>query len=606
MSNHVHALNPVLVAVTARVRARSQSSRTAYLAQLADNREKAVSRARLSCANLAHLFAASSDEDKSAIRSMQWPNIAIVSAYNDLLSAHQPLQYYPVLIKDAAREVQATAQFAGGVPAMCDGITQGRPGMELSLFSRDVIALSTAVALTHDGFDGVLALGVCDKIVPGLLMGALQFGHLPALFIGAGPMSSGLPNSTKAKVRREFAEGKVGKDTLLDAEAQSYHAPGTCTFYGTANSNQMLLEAMGLMLPGSAFVSPHDPLRDELTREAARCVVKRSAQRDNALSIGEMVDERTIINAIVTLLATGGSTNHTIHLVAIARAAGILITWDDFDELSSVVPLLARVYPNGEADVNRFHELGGTAFIIRELSAGGLMHTDVHTVMGQGLEAYTKRPVLIDHSLSYIDLEPIQDDSVLRTLNRPFKAEGGLKVLRGNVGRAIIKTSAMKPDHFVINAPAVVFETQKELIEAFKAGQLQKDFVAVLRGQGPRANGMPELHELTPALSSLLNQGFKVALVTDGRMSGASGPVPAAIHATPEALLGGPLAKIQTGDMILLDAHKGVLEVQVPESQWKARASAVVKAEAHGYGREMFKAFRSNVSDAEHGAVVAG
>lgn len=607
MTPQPHALHPVVVAVTARIRARSQKARANYLAKIQMAKQDNVSRERLSCANLAHLFAASPDAEKSELRGMRWPNIAIVSAYNDLLSAHQPLQYYPVIIKDAARDLQATAQFAGGVPAMCDGITQGRPGMELSLFSRDVIALSTAVALTHDGFDGVLALGVCDKIVPGLVMGALQFGHLPSVFIGAGPMPSGLPNAEKAKVRREFAQGKVGREELLEAESQSYHAPGTCTFYGTANSNQMLLEAMGLMLPGSAFVPPHVPLRDELTREATKVVIARTAQRDKLPSMGEMVDERSIVNAIVTLLATGGSTNHTIHLVAMAQAAGIRITWDDFDELSAVVPLLARVYPNGEADVNRFHELGGTAFVIKELVNAGLMHADVDTVMGKGLEAYTRCPSLVDDKVVYMDLQAPVDRAVLRTVAEPFKADGGLRVLRGNLGRSVIKTSAMKPEHFVIEASAIVFQTQHELTAAFKAGELQKDFVAVLRGQGPRANGMPELHELTPALTSLLNQGFKVALVTDGRMSGASGPVPAAIHTTPEALLNGPLAKLRTGDVIRLDAHQGTLDVITEASEWNARqAEIIVQQSQAGYGREMFAMFRATVSDAEQGAVVAG
>lgn len=606
MSHATNALHPVLMAVTARIKARSQSSRATYLQHIRAAKQSMVSRAQLSCANVAHLYAAAAANDKASLRAMQWPNIAIVSAYNDLLSAHQPLQYYPVVIKDAARDEQATAQFAGGVPAMCDGITQGRPGMELSLFSRDVIALATAVALTHAGFDGVLALGVCDKIVPGLMMGALQFGHLPAVFIGAGPMPSGLPNSAKAQVRREFAAGKVGREELLEAESQSYHAPGTCTFYGTANSNQMLLEAMGLMLPGSAFVPPNTALRDALTREATRVVIARTQQRQNAPAIGEMVDERSIVNAVVTLLATGGSTNHTIHLVAMAKAAGIQLNWDDFDELSAVVPLLARVYPNGEADVNRFHDLGGTAFIIRELLHAGLLHADVATVMGTGLDAYTRRPILQDGQIRYCDLSAASDRSVLRGVAEPFKPDGGLRLLRGNLGRAVIKTSAMKPEHYVIEAPARVFSSQQELIDAFKAGDCHMDFVAVLRGQGPRANGMPELHELTPALSSLLNLGFRVALVTDGRMSGASGPVPAAIHTTPEAVMNGPLAKIRTGDRIRIDAHAGTLHALVPIDEWNARSVAPVTVPAAvGYGREMFAPFRALVTDAESGAVVA-
>jgi phosphogluconate dehydratase len=607
MTAEKHALNPIVVAVTARVRARSHASRAAYLERIRAQRAQSVSRQHLSCANLAHLFAASSDAEKGALRQMQWPNVAIVSAYNDLLSAHQPLQYYPVLIKDAAREANATAQFAGGVPAMCDGITQGRPGMELSLFSRDVIALSSAVALTHDGFDAVVMMGVCDKIVPGLLMAALQFGALPTVFVSAGPMPSGLPNSEKAKVRREFAQGKVDREALLDAEAKSYHSPGTCTFYGTANSNQMLLEAMGLMLPGSAFVAPHTALRDALTRESTRVVIERSHVRNNDLPIGEMIDERSIINAIITLLATGGSTNHTIHLIAIANAAGIRINWDDFDELSGVVPLLARVYPNGEADVNRFHELGGTSFVIKELLAGGLLHGDVETILGSGLERYCQRAELVDGHLTYVDLPNESDHTVLRGIREPFKPEGGLKVLRGNLGRAVIKTSAMKPEHFVIEAPVRIFETQAQLTEAFKAGELNRDFVAVLRFQGPKANGMPELHELTPALSSLLNQGYQVALVTDGRMSGASGPVPAAIHATPEALSGGPLAKLRDGDVVRLDATKGTLQALVETSEWEAREALLPSLPpAHGFGREMFEVFRKSVSDAERGAIVAG
>jgi phosphogluconate dehydratase len=601
---HLHA---TVVAVTERIRARSAPSRAAYLEQIRAARTRGASRTRLSCANLAHVFAGSDEAAKGQLRAARSPNLAIVSAYNDMLSAHQPLEQYPALIRQAAREAGAVAQFAGGVPAMCDGITQGRPGMELSLFSRDVIAMATAVALTHDAFDAALCLGVCDKIVPGLVMGALAFGHLPTVFVPAGPMPSGLPNAEKSRVRRAYTEGKVGREELLEAEARSYHAPGTCTFYGTANSNQMLMEAMGLHLPGSAFVPPGTPLRNELTRFAAQRAARITALGSEYLPMGEIVDERTIVNAIVALLATGGSTNHTIHLVAMAAAAGIDINWDDFDDLSAVVPLLARVYPNGQADINHFQAAGGTGFVLRELIGAGLMHADVLTVMGQGLSRYTEEPLLVDGALVWrpgasasLDLE------VLRPVRAPFSADGGLRVLRGNLGRCVLKTSAMDLSHYVIEAPAVVFDNQDAVVAAFKSGALERDCVVVLRFQGPRANGMPELHQLTPVLGSLLARGFRVALVTDGRMSGASGSVPAAIHVTPECATGGPLARVRDGDLIRLDAHARSLSVRLAEADFDRRVPATVdSSQTVGFGRELFANFRAHVGNAERGARAA-
>ena len=599
------ALHAVVREVTDRIAARSAGSRSAYLERIESARSRAVARGRLSCANLAHVFAAADSTDKSELRGARWPNIAIVSAYNDMLSAHQPLERFPALIKQAAREAGAVAQFAGGVPAMCDGITQGKPGMELSLFSRDVIAMATAVALTHDAFDAVLCLGVCDKIVPGLLIGALSFGHLPAVFVPGGPMASGLPNADKARIRREYAEGKVGREALLEAEAQSYHAAGTCTFYGTANSNQVLMEAMGLHLPGSAFVPPGTPLRDALTRYAATRAAAITALGTDYRPLGRIVDERAVVNGIVALLATGGSTNHTIHLVAIAAAAGLAVNWDDFDELSVAVPLIARVYPNGSADVNHFHAAGGTAFVLRELLGAGLMHGDVRTIVGDGLAPYTRDPHWADGRLEWRDVPAASlDPAVLRPVADPFSAEGGIRVLRGNLGRAVLKTSAMKPADYLVEAPAIVFDSQEQVAAAFKAGALDRDFVAVVRFQGPRANGMPELHQLTPLLGSLMGRGFRVALVTDGRMSGASGPVPAAIHVTPECVAGGPLARVRDGDVIRIDARTRTLDVRVAAGDLAGRPAADRSPAADsGYGRELFTTFRAAVGSAEQGAI---
>ena len=599
-------LHPTVAAVTDRIRRRSAPTRSAYLARLDQARRDGPTRKGLSCTNLAHTFAASTPDDKAALREARWPNIAIVSSYNDMLSAHQPLERFPTLIKQAAREAGAVAQFAGGVPAMCDGVTQGQPGMELSLFSRDVIAMATAVSLSHNTFDAVLCLGVCDKIVPGLLIGALHFGHLPAIFVPGGPMTSGLPNDEKAKIRQLYAQGKVGRDALLEAESQAYHGPGTCTFYGTANSNQMLMEVMGLHLPGAAFVNPNTPLRDALTQAAARRAARITALGDEYLPVGRVVDERAVVNGIVGLLATGGSTNHTLHLVAMAHAAGITINWDDFSDLSAVAPLLAKVYPNGKADVNHFHAAGGMGFLIGELLDAGLLHSDVLTVAGAGLAHYREEPVL-DHGVLAWRPAPRQsgDDSVLRPAANPFSPNGGLKLLSGNLGRAVIKTSAVKPEHRVVAAPAIVFDSQERLMAAFDQGELRRDFVAVVRYQGPRANGMPELHKLTPLLGVLQDEGFKVALVTDGRMSGASGKVPAAIHVTPECLVGGPLAGVRDGDVILLDGERGVLEVKVPAAEFAARQPEPVdlSANQHGLGRELFGVFRANASGAERGAM---
>jgi len=592
--------------VTERIRTRSAGSRGEYLERTKHARCSQTSRATLSCTNLAHGFAAMDGSEKEKLRSARWPNIAIVSAYNDMLSAHRPFERFPELIKLAAREVGAVAQFAGGVPAMCDGVTQGQPGMELSLFSRDVIAMGTAVALTHNMFDSALYLGICDKIVPGLLMGALAFGHLPGIFVPGGPMLSGVPNKEKARVRQLYAEGKCGRDALLESEAQSYHSPGTCTFYGTANSNQVLMEVMGLHLPGAAFVPPNTSLRNALTSAAAKRAAAITALGDEYLPIGTVVDERALVNAIVALLATGGSTNHTLHLVAIARAAGMRVDWDDFADLSEIVPLLARIYPNGGADVNHFHAAGGSGFLIRELLSSGLLHADTTTVMGQGLAAYTREPWLSDGALAWRAVpETSGDRDVLRPMHDPFGADGGLKVLRGNLGRAVIKTSAVQPQHRVIEAPAAVFDDQESVIAAYKSGALSRDCIVVVRFQGPRANGMPELHQLTPTLSSLQSQGHKVALITDGRMSGASGAVPAAIHSTPECLAGGLLGKVQDGDIVRLDSYAGTLEVKVAEATLRARQAPRPSLEnnEHGFGRELFATFRQVASDAETGAV---
>ena len=603
------SLHPSLLAVTQRIAQRSQDTRSAYLAQLDAYASRTPGAQRLGCANVAHAFAAMPETDKHKATGLgaiqvvapRAPHIGIVNAYNDMLSAHAPLQHYPDIIKDEARKLGATAQVAGGVPAMCDGVTQGTPGMELSLFSRDVIAMATAVSLSHDVFDVALMLGVCDKIVPGLLIGALQFGHLPTVFVPAGPMSSGLSNSDKAKVREKAALGQVGREELLAAESAAYHGEGTCTFYGTANSNQMLLEAMGLHVPGTAFIHPGEGARAELTREAVRTVLKKPAP------IGKVVDERCIVNAMVALLATGGSTNHLIHWVAVARAAGIVIDWDDFSALSEVVPLLTRVYPNGSADVNQFQAAGGPGYVIRELLDAGLMHEDVLTVRAGGIREFTRMPSLQGAQLVWQDPGASKDESVVRPASNPFSTTGGLKLLQGNLGRSVIKISAVPEASHIIEAPARVFDSQDALHDAFKAGELERDVVCVVRWQGPQANGMPELHKLTPPLAVLQGKGFKVALVTDGRMSGASGKVPAAIHVSPEAAAGGPLAKVQDGDLIRLDGVAGTLQVLVSDAEWSARPLASMSAQQSaangaGMGRELFANMRRNALKAEEGA----
>ncbi len=600
-------LHPTVEAVTQRIRQRSQPTRRAYLDRLTLAANRKPGPERMGCANVAHAFAAMPANDKLRVVTERAPNIGIVTAYNDMLSAHAPLQPYPDLIKQEARKLGATAQVVGGVPAMCDGVTQGTPGMELSLFSRDVIAMATAVALSHDVFDGALMLGVCDKIVPGLLIGALQFGHLPTVFVPAGPMTSGLSNGEKAKVRELAAQGLVGRAELLQAESAAYHGPGTCTFYGTANSNQMLLEAMGLHVPGTAFINPGAAVRQELTREALRTVLGITKSRRFA-PIGEVVDERCIVNAMVALLATGGSTNHLIHWVAVARAAGMVIDWDDFSALSDVVPLLSRVYPNGAADVNQFQAAGGPGFVIRELLDAGLMHADVLTVRAGGLREYTGIPYAnAAGDLRWVDAGASQDDAIVRPASAPFSPHGGLKLLQGNLGRSVIKTSAVPDDRHVIEAPCRVFDSQEALHQAFAADELNRDLICVVRWQGPQANGMPELHKLTPPLAVLQGKGFRVALVTDGRMSGASGKVPAAIHVSPEAAAGGALAKVRDGDIIRLDAPAGTLQVLVADAQWQARATqpmpqALFEANGLGMGRELFANMRRNSLAAEQGA----
>jgi phosphogluconate dehydratase len=604
------SLHPRLETVTARVVERSGKSRAAYLAGIARAQGQFPSRTALSCANLAHGFAGVEGHDKMAIKALKQPNIGIVSSYNDMLSAHAPYAGFPEVIKRAAREAGGVAQVAGGVPAMCDGITQGNPGMELSLFSREVIAMSTAIALTHNMFDAALCLGVCDKIVPGLLIGALQFGHLPTIFVPAGPMTSGLSNGDKAKIRQQYATGQLDREALLEAESGAYHAQGTCTFYGTANSNQLLMEVMGLHLPGSAFIHPYTPLREALTAQAARRVLELTVDRGEYTPIGHVVDERAIVNGIVGLLATGGSTNHTLHLVAIARAAGILIDWDDFDQLSQAVPLLARIYPNGSADINHYHAAGGMAFLIRELLDAGLLHEEVNTVAGRGLRRYTEEPKLLDGKLSWVAGTPHSlDTTVLRGAADPFAADGGLRLMQGKLGRGVIKISAVAPQHRRIQAPALVFDSQEAVQRAFNAGELKRDFVAVVRFQGARANGMPELHRLTPLLGVLQDQGFQVALVTDGRMSGASGKVPAVIHVSPEALLNGPLGKLRSGDMVVIDAERGILDVEIEPQLWAQRSveqpdDAV--DHAVGFGRELFGVFRRSAAPAEAGASIFG
>jgi phosphogluconate dehydratase len=598
-------MNSVIQEVTDRIIQRSQASRKSYLEKIESARLHGPHRGVLSCGNLAHGFAACGTEDKSDLRSMTKSNIAIVSSYNDMLSAHQPYEAFPAQLKKAINAVGSVAQFAGGVPAMCDGVTQGTPGMDLSLMSRDVIAMATAVALSHNMFDGTLMLGICDKIVPGLLLGALSFGHLPTVFVPAGPMPSGLPNKEKARVRQAYAEGKVGREELLDAESESYHSAGTCTFYGTANSNQLVVEIMGLHLPGSSFVNPGTPLRDALTDAAARQVTRITDLGDVYRPIGHIVDAKAIVNGLVGLLATGGSTNHTMHLVAVARAAGYIVNWDDFADISSAVPLLTRIYPNGSADINHFTAAGGMGLLIRELLEGGLLHNDVLTICGQGLEQYTKEPMLDNGELVWRD-GPTEsfDKQVVASVDEPFKVDGGLSVLCGNLGRAVMKTSALKEPHCKITAPAVVFEDQFELHEAFKADELNKDCIVVVRFQGPSAIGMPELHSLTPPLAVLQDRGFKVALVTDGRMSGASGKVPAAIHVTPEAIKGGILAKVQTGDMLEINTQTGAMDILVSEQELAKREAKLPDVAKHqiGMGREMFAGMRSTLTGAEQGA----
>ena len=600
-------LHTTVEAVTARIRERSLATRSAYLARLALAANRKPGAERLGCANVAHAFAALPVNDKLRVVAERAPNIGIVTAFNDVLSAHAPLQHYPDVIKHEARKNGATAQVAGGVPAMCDGVTQGTPGMELSLFSRDVIAMATAVSLSHDVFDAALMLGVCDKIVPGLLIGALHFGHLPTVFIPAGPMTSGLSNNEKSKVREQAALGLVGRAELLAAESKAYHGAGTCTFYGTANSNQMLLEAMGLHVPGTAFINPGEGVREELTREAVRTVLGDIKARRFA-PIGHVVDERCIVNAMVALLATGGSTNHLIHWVAVARAAGIVIDWDDFSALSDVVPLLTRVYPNGSADVNQFQAAGGPGFVIRELLDAGFMHADVLTVREGGLREFTGIPqAKPEGGLQWVDAGASLDEGVVRPASAPFSATGGLKLLQGNLGRSVIKVSAVPENLHVIEAPARLFDSQEALHVAFSAGELDRDVICVVRWQGPQANGMPELHKLTPPLAVLQGKGFRVALVTDGRMSGASGKVPAAIHVSPEAAAGGPLAKVRDGDLIRLDATAGTLQVLVSESEWTARPlalmpEALMDANGLGMGRELFAGMRRNALAAEAGA----
>ncbi|MBL8573663.1 MAG: phosphogluconate dehydratase [Hyphomicrobiaceae bacterium] len=600
-------LHPTIAAVTAAIEARSLESRAAYDAELAASIPKATARSCVACGNLAHVAAAMPGEDKRRLAAPTGANLAIVTAYNDMLSAHEPFAEYPPLIKAAARASGAMAQVAGGVPAMCDGVTQGQPGMELSLFSRDVIAMSTAVALTHNVFDGAICLGTCDKIVPGLLMGALGFPHLPVMFSPAGPMATGISNSEKARVRQLHAEGKLGAEALLDSEMKAYHSPGTCTFYGTANSNQVLVEVMGLHMPGTAFAHPRTGLREALLTAAVERLVAISAEGDAYTPIGRIVGAKTIVNALVALLATGGSTNHTIHWIAVARAAGLIVTWDDFDALSKVVPLLARVYPNGAADVNAFEAAGGIGFLVKECLAHGLMHEDVDTVAGPGLSRYAVTPALVDGRLVYRPApETSRDESVLRPAAAPFEAESGLKILVGTLGRSVIKTSAVKPEQRRITAPARVFDGQDAFLAAFKRGEFTSDMVAVIRFQGPKANGMPELHKLTPSLAVLQDRGLKVALVTDGRMSGASGKVAAAIHLTPEAVDGGPIARLRDGDVIALDGDAGRLDIVVDAAEFAARTPAPAPAVSRSLGRGLFAALRAQVGPADEGASLVG
>jgi phosphogluconate dehydratase len=593
-------MNQRIIEITKRILERSKPSRTQYIKDMQAASEEGVTRKNLHCGNLAHAFAGCSSHEKTELAENATPNLGIISAYNDMLSAHKTYENYPKKLRSFAIKYGAVAQVAGGVPAMCDGVTQGQVGMELSLFSRDVIALSTTIGLSHNMFDAGLYLGICDKIIPGLMMGALRFGHLPAVFVPGGPMPSGISNEEKARIRQEFAEGKIGRAELLKGESDSYHSPGTCTFYGTANSNQMLMEIMGLQLPGSSFVNPGTELRELLNEEAVK-VARNNSLKGFAYSLANLFDEKTVVNGIIGLLATGGSTNHTIHLIAIARAAGIIINWEDMSDLSDVIPLLTRMYPNGAADVNHFHASGGMAFVIRTLLENGLLHQDVQTILGKGLNKYTREPKIRNHELSW-DEGPTEslNTSIIRPVNEPFSKDGGIKILKGNIGRSVIKTAAVSEEHLMIEAPAIVFDEQQDLISAFKRGELEKDFVAVLPFQGPKQNGMPELHQLTPTLTVLQKRGFKVALVTDGRMSGASGKVPAAIHMVPEAKDGGVIGKIQTGDLIRLDAKTG--ELNCFSSDLNSRPGRTKEMNQQGFGRELFNNLRNQVTSSEEGA----
>ncbi|MCS4284639.1 phosphogluconate dehydratase [Pseudomonas sp. BIGb0278] len=597
-------MHPRILEVTQRLIERSRPTRERYLQLIRGAASDGPMRASLQCANFAHGVAGCGSEDKHSLRMMNAANVAIVSAYNDMLSAHQPYQHFPEQIKQALREIGSVGQFAGGVPAMCDGVTQGEPGMELAIASREVIAMSTAIALSHNMFDAALMLGICDKIVPGLMMGALRFGHLPTIFVPGGPMPSGISNKQKADVRQRYAEGKASREELLESEMNSYHSPGTCTFYGTANTNQLVMEVMGLHLPGASFVNPYTPLRDALTAEAAQQVTRMTKASGSFMPLGEIVDEKALVNSIVALHATGGSTNHTLHIPAIAQAAGIQLTWQDMADLSEVVPTLSNVYPNGKADINHFQAAGGMSFLIRELLDAGLLHDDVNTVAGPGLRRYTQEPFLEDGRLVWRE-GPLQslDENILRPASRPFSSEGGLRVMEGNLGRGVMKVSAVAPEHRVVEAPARVFEDQQALADAFKAGELERDFVAVMRFQGPRCNGMPELHKMTPFLGVLQDRGFKVALVTDGRMSGASGKIPAAIHVCPEAFDGGPLARVRDGDMVRVDGVEGTLRVMVSAEELASRdLPPAPQGNDLGCGRELFGFMRMAFSSAEQGA----
>ena len=613
-------LHPRIQEVTERIITRSKATRQAYLDRISHAKKQTRVRAGLGCGNIAHVMAACSTDDKARLKADEQPNLAIINSYNDMLSAHVPYKDYPDLIKSIATKYDATAQVAGGVPAMCDGVTQGRDGMELSLFSRDVIAMSTAISLSHDVFDGVFCLGVCDKIVPGLLIGALSFGHLPVFFLPAGPMQSGIPNKEKARIRQKFAQGLVSREDLLEAESASYHSAGTCTFYGTANSNQMLMEIMGLHLPGSSFINPYTELRDGLTGNAVETMLKQLTDDKDSPCLADVISEKTIVNGLVGLLSTGGSTNHAIHIVAIAKAAGIQITWKDMSDLSAEVPLLTRIYPNGSADVNHFQAAGGMGFLIRELASAGYLHTDVKTMLGDGLAPYMTEPRLDqDNSLIMSDAtgpskikwvacpDNSHDEDVLRPVSNPFSKQGGLQLLTGNLGKAVIKVSAVAIEHQVVTAPAKVFSSQGELQDAYSRGELNQDFIAVLKEQGPKAKGMPELHKLTPVMATLQDQGFKVAIVTDGRMSGASGKVPAAIHLAPEAVEGGIIAKIHEGDLVTLDAPNGILKVHVSDEELAKRELQLsLPSLTFGTGRELFTGFRNIVSSADLGASAFG